>query len=51
MVGQLRSARPRTLKQDIREDDRVQFSEAEVVTVGERMTAYLGDVAAAVGTP
>jgi hypothetical protein len=34
MIGQLRSATPRTLKVDVREGQRVQFSEEEIVVVG-----------------
>jgi hypothetical protein len=39
---------PSQLEADVHEGDRVQFSEVEIITVGERMTAYLKDVAASV---
>jgi hypothetical protein len=41
MIGQLRAAKPRSLKPDMREGDRVQFTEAEVRSVGLHMTSYL----------
>jgi hypothetical protein len=48
MIGQLRAARPRTLKPDIHVGERIQFSEEEILTASERMIAYLGDLAEAV---
>jgi hypothetical protein len=42
------SSRTSQLEADVHECDRVQFSEVEIITVGERMTAHLKDVAASV---
>ncbi len=34
MIGMLRSAQPRTLKPDVQEGERIQFSEEEILMVG-----------------
>ncbi len=45
MIGLLRVARPRTLMPNVGEGDRIQFTEAEVGMIGDRMKSYLGDLA------
>lgn len=45
MVGQVRTAVPRTLKPEIAEGHKVRFTDEEIALVGQRMTTYLQDLA------
>jgi hypothetical protein len=49
MVGQVRSAQPRTLKPDLVEGERVQFSESEIDSVANQMRRYLSQLSRGVG--
>jgi hypothetical protein len=49
MIGQIRSACPRTLKPSVVENQRIQFTEDEILIVTGRMESYLNDLSDAVG--
>jgi hypothetical protein len=49
MMGQVRSAHPRTLKPEIRENEKVQFTEDEVPIVSAQMKSFLQDLIMNVG--
>ena len=48
-IGQLRTAKPRTLKPEMTVGDQIQFTQEEILTICDRMNAYLRDLAEMLG--
>ena len=49
MLGQLRTANPRSVKPNIQLGQHIQFTEEEIIEVGFRMDSYLSDLSDGVG--